>query len=136
MSRMTEGQTSKISLLVLVVIFITLILSFLSIYISIEAFLANDDLSATYFLIVGFIGLSISAYMLSQTRRRIRIAIKPPPIMTTITCEKCGFKNIREFQRGDYIFKEVEDTCPKCKEKMYISAIYREVKEKKEEKWL
>ncbi len=44
---------------------------------------------------------------------------------------KCGFKNIREFERGDYIFKEVEE-CPKCEEKMMISSIYREAEEEKD----
>jgi ribosomal protein L40E len=55
-----------------------------------------------------------------------------PPITTTIECRKCGFKSVREFQRGDYIFKEVEP-CQKCNEKMLITAIYREVKEKPKE---
>ena len=55
------------------------------------------------------------------------------PVTTTMECSKCGFKNVRDFQRGDYIFKETEQQCPKCNEKMSIASIYREVKEKKKE---
>jgi hypothetical protein len=54
--------------------------------------------------------------------------------MTTIECRKCGTKNTREFQRGDYVFKETEP-CQKCNDKMLITAIYKEVKEKEKERF-
>jgi hypothetical protein len=47
-------------------------------------------------------------------------------------CEnkKCASKTVREFQRGDYVFKEL-DVCQKCPdEKQMITGIYKEVKEK------
>jgi len=82
-------------------------------------------------LLIGFLGAAMSTYVLLQTRKRIkRLSIAAPSITTTIECRKCGFKNVREFERGDYIFKEV-DPCQKCNEKMLITAIYREVKEKR-----
>jgi hypothetical protein len=53
-----------------------------------------------------------------------------PAMMTTIECKKCGVKNVREFQRGDYVFKELEP-CQKCPDtKTMITAIYKEIKEK------
>jgi len=64
---------------------------------------------------------------------RLTEGIAMQPIITTIQCSKCGFKNIRDFQRGDYIFKETDQQCPKCNEKMSIASIYREVKEKRKE---
>ncbi|MCK4439498.1 hypothetical protein KAU85_00810 [Candidatus Bathyarchaeota archaeon] len=92
----------------------------------------SNDIAAYYLLLIGFLGMALSAYVLLQTRKRIkRLSIKAPPITTTIECGKCGFKNIREFQRGDYVFKEV-DSCQKCNVNMLITAIYREVKEKRE----
>lgn len=82
-------------------------------------------------MILGATTLALSSYVLFQTRKRLlRLALKTQPIVTTIVCEKCGLKNVRDFQRGDYIFKEMEP-CPKCNEKMVISSIYREVKEKR-----
>jgi len=61
----------------------------------------------------------------------LKLSIAIQPINTTVECQKCGFKNVREFQRGDYVFKPTEDQCPKCNEKtMSIGSIFREVKEK------
>jgi len=128
---MERSSQVKISTAFLVVIFLTLILSFVAIYWAIyEVILGENYGGALSWLLIGFIGLSIATYMLYQTRRRIRISIKPQPVMTTLICEKCGFKNLREFKRGDYVFKETDEKCPKCNENMYIAAIYREVKEK------
>jgi len=128
---MKRSSQVKISTAFLVVIFLTLILSFVAIYWAIsEVILGENYGGALSWLLIGFIGLSIATYMLYQTRRRIRISIRPQPVMTTLICEKCGFKNLREFRRGDYVFKETDEKCPKCNENMYIAAIYREVKEK------
>jgi ribosomal protein L40E len=94
------------------------------------AHLSGEQYVARVLLFIGFIGLVSGIYTFLQLRRRlIRLRIELPPILTTIECRKCGFKTIREFQRGDYIFKEV-DICQKCNEKMLITAIYREVHEK------
>ncbi len=128
---MERSSQVKISTAFLVVIFLTLILSFVAIFLAIcEVIPRGNYGNALGWLLIGFIGLSIATYMLYQTRRRIRISIKPQPVMTTLICEKCGFKNLREFKRGDYVFKETDEKCPKCNENMYIAAIYREVKEK------
>ncbi|MFZ0965100.1 MAG: hypothetical protein WAN82_00530, partial [Candidatus Bathyarchaeia archaeon] len=90
----------------------------------------GNEVVAGYLLLIGFLGVALSTYVLFQTRRRIlRLRIVAPSITTTIECKKCGFKSVREFQRGDYIFKEVEP-CQKCSDKMLITVISREVKEK------
>jgi len=127
--KMSRSPEVRISTIFLIIVFLTLILSFIAIYMSIWQFIMGYEAEALSWLLIGFIGLSISTYMLYQTRRRVRITIKPQTVMTTLLCEKCGFKNLREFKRGDYVFKETEEMCPKCNEKMYIAAIYREIKE-------
>ena len=58
------------------------------------------------------------------------ISMEMQPLSSTVQCTKCGFKNIREFKRGDFVFKETEEICPKDSLRMVISAIYREVKDK------
>ncbi len=84
-------------------------------------------------LLFGFLGVAISTYILLQARRRLaKLRIIIPPVTTTIECKKCGFKSIREFQRGDFIFKELEK-CQKCDDVMMITAIYREVEDKGKE---
>ena len=134
MSKATSSQATKISSLVLVVIFITLALSLTALYLAVNAYFMGDEMVSGYLLLIVALGVALSTYMLFQTRRRIlRLRIKIPPVTTLIECRKCGFKSIREFQRGDYVFKEVEP-CQKCNEKMIITAIYREVKEKEKER--
>lgn len=124
-----SSQTMKISTFVVLIIFVLLALSIASLLLAFQAF-SNDHAAAAYLLLTGFFGVAISTYILVQTRRRIlRLRVASPPVTTTIECRRCGFKSIREFKRGDYIFKEVEP-CQKCNENMMITAIYREVKER------
>jgi Zn-dependent protease with chaperone function len=130
MTEKSEPPTTGISSFSLAMIFITVILSAVALFLGLSTY-ESQDLSAVPYMLIGFIGLAISAYMLLQFRRKpLRAAFDMPKVITTILCQKCGFKNIRDFESGDYIFKETE-SCPKCNEKMMIAAIYREVKEKK-----
>jgi len=130
MSKASSSATTRISSFVLLVIFITLALSLTALILAVSAFSSNE-MAAYYLLLIGFLGAAMSTYVLLQTRKRIkRLSITAPSITTTIECRKCGFKNVREFERGDYIFKDV-DPCQKCNEKMLITAIYREVEEKR-----
>ncbi|MCS7123814.1 MAG: hypothetical protein NZ932_00115 [Candidatus Bathyarchaeota archaeon] len=125
-----SSSTAKISSFALIAIIITLVVAIMALFNAVQAYLMGEVDVATILLIVGFIGVGACTYMLLQMRQRIiRLRIEMPPITTTIECRKCGFKTVREFQRGDYIFKEVEP-CQKCNEKMLITAIYREVREK------
>lgn len=133
---MSEAQatpTARISSFVLLVVFITLALSFVALIFAVNILEQNTE-TAWILLLLGFFGVAISTYVLFQTRRRLsKLKIVVPPVTTTIECKKCGFKSMREFQRGDYIFKE-GDKCQKCDDKMLITAIYREVKEKEKQK--
>ncbi|MGB9713881.1 MAG: hypothetical protein ACPLZC_02750 [Candidatus Bathyarchaeales archaeon] len=132
MSKASSSASTKISSFVLVIIFITLAFSLAALALAVYAYPEHPDF-AMYLIVIGFFAASVSAYMLLQMRRRLlHLRIELPPITTTIECKKCGFKSVREFQRGDYIFKEVEP-CQKCNDKMLITAIFREVKEKARE---
>lgn len=126
------GPAQRVSSYFFIIIFIVLIISFAALGFAINSFAqSKPDLpEATIFLVIGFVGVSFSTYMLLQTRRRVsQLSLEIPPVLTTITCKNCDFKNQREFERGDFIFKET-GPCPKCSNKLLISAIYREVKEK------
>jgi cation transport ATPase len=123
------ASTARISTFLLLVVFLTLALSFVALIFGATVVEQNTEASWVL-LLLGFLGVSLSTYVLFQTRRRLsKLKIVVPPVVTTIECKKCGFKNVREFQRGDYIFKEGEP-CQKCSDKMLITAIYREVKDK------
>ena len=120
----------RISSLFLAIILVTLVLAIAALYQAVHAFRNQDFNAGINFAMIGATTLALSTYMLFQTRRKMRkFTIKMQRVATTILCQKCGFKTIRDFQRGDYIFKEAEE-CPKCNEKMLVASIYREAKEK------
>jgi len=116
------------------IILVVLALSIIVLSQAVNAYLSGDfGFESSILLMMGLAGFIATAYILLQTRRGIlKLALETPKVSTTIMCNKCGFKNVRDFQRGDYILKEAEP-CPKCNEKMLIASIYREVKEEKGE---
>ena len=133
MSKASETTTtSRISTFVLAIIYIVLALSIIALLISIYAFFTDQSFPTYASLIfIGVVGLLMSGYMLLQSQRRMtRLKLVTSPTMTQVECRKCGTKTVREFQRGDYVYKELE-VCQKCPEdKMMITAIYKEIKEK------
>ncbi len=130
MSENSSSATTKISTYLTMIVLIVLALSVVALILSVNAFIAGNDIVAGYLLVLGLIAMGLSVYMLFQSRKRTAsMKIEAPKVMTTIECKKCGFKSVREFQRGDYVFKELE-ACQKCNDKMLITAIYKEVKEK------
>jgi len=117
----------------LAIIFIVIALSVIALFQGMTAFIDGRINEGSYYIVIGLGSLALSAFMLFQTKRAMpQLMIEPERVSTTILCNKCGFKNLRDFQRGDYILKEAEP-CPKCNEKMMIASIYREVKEKEKE---
>ena len=124
-------ETARISSFVLMIVLIVLALSLVALGMAVIAYFGREQIVAGYLLVIGVIALTLSIYVLLQSRRRVmKMKIEVPQVMTTIECKKCGSKSIREFQRGDYVFKEL-GPCQKCPDdKMMITAIYKEVKEK------
>lgn len=131
----TVPITSRVSPFLLAIILITLFLSMFSIYLGVNEY-ASDQNTGTFYIGMGAVTLALSAYMLIQTRKRmLKLAsVEMQPMSTTLTCQKCGLRNVRDFQRGDFVFKQTDQACSKDNEKMLISAIFREVKEKEKAK--
>jgi hypothetical protein len=123
----------RVSSFYLVIIFGIFILSLSALYIAFDNIINQIDLPSSYsFLALGIFGLALSGYLLLQTRAKPkRVIVEMPRVITTLECPKCDFKNIRDFERGDYIFKET-GPCQKCDDKMTITAIYREAKKKEQ----
>jgi cation transport ATPase len=134
MNEMSGTSSSTTTSLVLMIVFVTLALSLVALIFA-STILDQNTEAGSILLVLGFLGVALSTYVLFQTRRRLsRLRVEVPPVTTTTECKKCGYKNVREFQRGDYIFKEL-DQCQKCNDKLIITAIYREVKEKEKERF-
>lgn len=73
--------------------------------------------------------LAVSSIM--QMRRRIlllqSLAIK---VLSVILCANCGFKVVRVFAEGDFVYKEV-GKCQQCNGTMRVDSIYAEEPSKK-----
>jgi hypothetical protein len=130
----SSGSNNKISTFVLAAIYITLILSIVAIIIGVGAFYEGFIEVTVYLLAIGFIAMALSGYYLFQSRKHVaNLKIETPQILTTIECIKCGIKSTRDFQRGDYVYKEL-DNCRNCVDMQVITAIYREPTLKEKEK--
>jgi hypothetical protein len=130
MSTQSSSTAARISTFVFMIVLLVMALSLVSFALAVNAFALGENIVAGYLVIIGVIALALSTYVLLQSRRRMTtMKLATPSMMTTIECRKCDFKSVREFQRGDYVFKEL-DKCQKCDDKMIITAISKEVKEK------
>jgi hypothetical protein len=128
-----DEPARRVSSFYLAIILVTFILSLSALYIALANIVNQTDAASSYsFLVVGLFGLALSGYLLMQTRSKpVPKILELPKVLTTLECPKCDFKNIRDFQKGDYIFKE-NGPCQKCDEKLKITAIYREAKKKEQ----
>ena len=130
MKKAASPATARISTFTFLIIIVVLVLSLVAIGFAYFLFIGGKGLEATYMLIISLVAMGLSTYLLMQSRSRAAaVKIETSKTTTTIECRKCGFKSVREFQRGDYVFKELEK-CQKCDDTQIITAIYREVKEK------
>ena len=112
-------------LLVFVLIAGILAISFYYLYGAVSAYARGELEQTLYYVLLAAVGIGISFYITYMIRKRT-ISQKPvPKIITTIECKKCGFKNLRKFEKGDFIFKS-NGNCQKCNEPMLITAIYAE----------
>ena len=139
----SSAQTKKITNYVMLIVFIVLALSIAALILAVGNYMAGlsqtgavqagDFLSAGVFAVIGLIALVMSVFTLYQSRRQTaEMKIDIPKVMTTIQCinKSCDNKTTREFQRGDYVFKDLDTPCQKCSGKQMVTAIYKEVKEK------
>lgn len=132
----TVPATRRASPFQFAIVLIALLFSLLLIYQGLFDYLSGGDTTtAGFYMSLGAIFLLISTYTVLQTRRRLLrlMSMEMPTLSTALECQKCGLKNIREFQRGDFVFKQTDQPCPKDNQKMIISAIYRETPEKAKE---
>ena len=84
--------------------------------------MSNTTLMSYVYSFMGLVVMSIGFALLNSGRPKEE---KPPiPTVTEIRCNSCDFKEIRDFKKGDYILKSVEEACPKCQSGMTIEGVY------------
>jgi len=133
MTTNSSQTASRISTFVFLVVLAVYALAIVSIGLAISFYgdQSQGPFTWIYMLGLSIVSITLATYVLLQSRRHVatmKTAVSPQ-VMTTIECRKCAIKNVREFQRGDYVYKELEK-CQKCDDKQIITAIYKEVKEK------
>ena len=135
---MTQNQTqttqsNRIGNYLTFIVLVVMVLALAALFIAFETFMLGDIVTAGILAGIGLISMSLSVFLLYQSSRATAaVKIEIPKVMTTVECQNkgCGNKIVREFQRGDYVFKDLETPCPKCGGKQMVTAIYKEVKEK------
>ncbi len=133
MSQAQSNASNKISTYLMFIVLIVIGLSIVSLFSAFYAYSLGKYDVAGFLVIIGLIALGLSVAVLYQTRGKASsVKIEAPKVMTTIECTNkgCGFKSVREFQRGDYVFKDLDVACQKCGGKQMITGIFKEVKEK------
>ena len=127
LSKNESNAANRISTFLLMIVLAVLALSIVAIIFGIQAYLIENETVALYLFAIGFLSMGLAVYVLFQTRKRVsKMKIETPKVMTTVECKT---KDVREFDRGDFVFKEL-GKCDKCEENKIITAIYKEVKEK------
>lgn len=116
-------------ILVFIVIVALLGISFYYLYSAYQAYTSGLLNDALYYALLSVGGIGITTYITYLIRKRTLSKKPEPRIVTSIECKKCEFKNLRKFEKGDYVFKTI-DTCQKCNEPMIITGIYAETQER------
>jgi len=82
---------------------------------------------------IGILMVSMGLTLITGGKKQVEQE-PPPPTVTEIHCDnpECDFKEIRQFESGDYVLKPLDAKCPKCSSKMTIEGVYV-VKEEKPE---
>jgi hypothetical protein len=86
----------------------------------------NADPGMSYiWLFIGILVMSMGFSLLTGGRKKPELE-PPPPTITEIHCTdpECDFKELRDFEKDDYILKPLDAKCPKCGGKMIIEGVY------------
>jgi len=117
-------------------------LSLFSLYMGFINYADSPDI-AIVFIFLGAAGFAAIGYMLFRGKpagvaKQGPLEIKKVEVYTTLECPKCQQKRVRDFKRGDFVFKD-DEPCTRCDGLMMVTKIARkkeEEKKKDEPSWL
>jgi hypothetical protein len=107
-------------------------LALVSLYMGFRAYGDQDIETAFMYLIIGASGFIAIGYSFFRAMPQAKdpLETKKSEVITTLECPQCNLKRVRDFQRGDYIFKR-DEPCSRCDGQMVITAIHARKEEKK-----
>ncbi len=91
-------------------------------------------LDPLWLLVFGFLLFATSIPLLIMAQAGI---IKPEfDSVSLLKCQnpECKYTKGRKFEKDEYVFKELDETCEKCNSKLYIAAIFEVERTPKQEK--
>jgi len=122
------AKTPARNYLYMVILFSVLVLvySFYVLYSALGYYQRGDTMNFYYGLFASGVGMVLAISSLLHMRRRL-LAIQRSilRVLTTVICEKCGFKIVRNFGSGDYVNRQV-GKCQQCDGTMFISSVFAE----------
>jgi len=79
-------------------------------------------------LLMSSVGIVLALSSMTRMRKRIAMMYAPTwKTFTVVVCQKCGFKQVRNFLVGDYVHKSLEKCQqPQCDGTLAVTAIYSE----------
>ncbi len=109
------------------------VLSLFSLYMGFQNW-SDDQQIAMMYMFIGSLGFASIGYMLFRskavsTQAKKELDIPKVEVVTTLECPKCNLKRVRDFKRGDYVFKS-DEPCTRCDGLMVINRIHRKKTEK------
>lgn len=121
-----EYPSMSLSWVTLLAVVVIGIFSLVSLYMGFQAYGSEHPEYANYYIIIGTAGFAAIGYMFFRTKP---ISSKKPDVpkvdvITTLECPSCNLKRMRDFKRGDYIFRD-DEPCTRCEGTMLITAIHR-----------
>lgn len=135
-TRMTDAgpQTplrslSKVSLAIVVVIGVS---SLLFLWLGFQSFGGDNPDQGNLYIFVGTGLLAAIGYMFFRTKggSSQKPLIEKAEVVTILECPSCDLKRVRDFKRGDYIYKS-DEPCTRCEGTMTITGIHRKAEPKK-----
>ena len=84
-----------------------------------------------FYAIASSVAIVLAVSSIMQMRRRIvMLQSLATKVLSTVLCGNCGFKVVRAFNQGDFVYKEV-GKCQQCNGTMRVESIYAEEPAKK-----
>ncbi len=92
----------------------------------------SGDMENFYFYaIASSVAIVLAVSSLMQMRRRIAVLQKQATkVLSVVLCGSCGFKVVRVFGPGDFVYREV-GKCQQCGGTMRVDSVYAEEPPKK-----
>ena len=126
---MGESKAGKISAFFIGIVFVMLAMALVALIFAIEAYVMQGNIDVVN-VILSASTIALSIYLLLQMRKKpLSLDSEALKVLTVIRCTKCNYEKIKDFEKGDYVLKEV-GSCPKCDGTLLIYSIFRETKEK------